>query len=350
MNGILEIKKLSLTYTESKQTAVSEINLSLKHREIHALVGQSGCGKSSTIRMIAGLEIPTDGEIIYQGRTLNTPGRAVPPEERNIGMMFQDNALFPHLTVYDNILFGISEKERRTRAYADKYLILTGLEGLGDRYPHEISGGQMQRVALARALAPEPELILMDEPFNNLDIRIKRSMLEEVQKILRETGTTCLFITHDKSEAFILADKITVMQEGKLLQTAAPTELYRNPESSYVAEFFGRANHIHVERRGGDWVSALGNFPVTDIANNSGEQKGVLIHRPWDVVLDAPDGIDVKVTADYFFGDYQEVHFISLGGEVDHPYKFFTHINRSFTPGQILKIGIPTERLVLCKE
>ena len=208
----------------------------------------------------------------------------------------------------------------------------------------------MQRVALARALAPEPELILMDEPFNNLDIRIKRSMLEEVEKILRKTETTCLFITHDKSEAFILADRITVMRKGKLLQTATPSELYRKPVNSYVAEFFGRANHIHVKRRDDLWLSALGEYPIAEIGNHSDEQEGVLIHRPWDVVIDDPDGMEIEVTENYFFGDYQEVHFVAIHNEIKHPYKFFTHINRSFSIGQVLKIRIPSERLVFCRE
>lgn len=347
--SILDLNNLSLTYPHAETPAVSGIRLSLQPREIHALVGESGCGKSSTIRMIAGLEIPSGGEITYQGRCLNKPGRAVPPEERRIGMVFQDNALFPHLTVNENILFGIPRKEMRTRKTAERFLKLTGLEGLGGRYPHEISGGQMQRVALARALAPEPDLILMDEPFNNLDIRIKRAMLEEVGEILRKMETTCLFITHDKSEAFILADRISVMRRGKLLQTAEPSKLYRNPANSYVAEFFGRANHIPVKRNKSHWNSPLGPFPLSLGEGNDGD-RGFLIHRPWDVILDADKGMDIAVTASYFFGDYQEVQFIPAESDGGETFQFFTHINRSFTPGETLKISLPAARLAFCRE
>lgn len=339
--SILELDNLVLTYPNMQSPAVDKVSLSLEKKEIHALVGESGCGKSSTIRTIAGLEIPEGGEIRYRGDVINKPGWAVPPESREVGMVFQDYALFPHLTIRDNILFGVKDKSGKTDERVDYYLNLTGLNGLGDRYPHEISGGQMQRVALARALAPEPELILMDEPFNNLDIRIKRNMLEEVGTILRKTGTTCLFITHEKDEAFILADRISVMREGKLLQTAEPDELYRNPVDTYVAEFFGRANHIPVRREGEAFSTPFGTVDC--------KEEGFLIHRPWDIKIGDREACPVEIEGSYFFGDYQEVRFRPASGNGDL-YKFFTHIDRRFAKGDIINVTIPLEKLSFCNK
>ena len=350
--SILELHDLTLQYPTMDKAAVNKINLSMNNHEIHALVGESGCGKSSTIRMIAGLELPINGEISYRGELLDKPGYSVPPEDREIGMVFQDYALFPHLTVKKNILFGVKDKNEKTDERVEYFLNLAGLNGLGDRYPHEISGGQMQRVALARALAPEPELILMDEPFNNLDIRIKRNMLEEVGNILRKTGTSCLFITHEKDEAFILADRISVMREGEILQTAAPLELYKCPKDTYVAEFFGRANHIPVKKKGKNFQSPFGNILVPKhIEAGTVSEKGFLVHRPWDLEI-VNDGMYVgEIIGSYFFGDYQEVRFKSINSDSsDDHFKFFTHINNEFHIGDKIRFNIPTERLTFCNE
>jgi iron(III) transport system ATP-binding protein len=347
--SILEISNISLTYPAMDSPAVNNISLNIEKNEIHALVGESVCGKSTTIRMIAGLENPTSGEIKYNGQLLNRAGYSVPPEKRNIGMVFQDNSLFPHLTVKENILFGIKDKTQRTEEKSEYFLNLTGLNGLGERYPHEISGGQVQRVALSRALAPEPELILMDEPFNNLDIRIKMNMLEEVGKILNKTNTTCLLITHEKSEAFILADRITVMREGTLLQTAKPPELYKSPVDTYVAEFFGRANHIPVKLNNGMFETAMGMINVPSaFEKNTLSELGFLVHRPWDVKISKDGDFEIEIVNSYFFGDYQEVRFKPINSESDVQFKFFTHIGEYFAPGTKLRVSIPAVRLTFC--
>lgn len=349
--SILELNDLVLTYPNMKIPAVNKVSLKLENREIHALVGESGCGKSSTIRTIAGLEIPSGGEIRYRGEILNKPGWAAPPEAREIGMVFQDYALFPHLTIKENILFGVKSKEDRTDDRVDYYLKLTGLDGLGKRYPHEISGGQMQRVALARALAPEPELILMDEPFNNLDIRIKRNMLEEVGAILRKTGTSCLFITHEKDEAYILADKISVMRDGVLLQTAEPDELYRRPSDTYVAEFFGRANHIPAVKEGPVYRTPFGEIDCDSVQNGGDlSDSGFLIHRPWDVKIGDGEAVTIKISESFFFGDYQEVRFTPAESDSGDIYKFFTHIDRRFSSGDLINITLPLGDLAFCRE
>jgi ABC-type Fe3+/spermidine/putrescine transport system ATPase subunit len=347
--SILEISNLSLSYSSMKKAAVNNINLSIEQNEIHALVGESGCGKSSIIRIIAGLEYPDSGEIKYKGEMLNCPGFSVPPEKRNIGMVFQDTSLFPHLTVRENILFGIKDKNKKTTERVEYFLNLTGLNGLGGRYPHEISGGQIQRVAISRALAPEPELILMDEPFNNLDTRIKRNMLEEVGKIITQTNTTCFFITHEKSEAYILADRITVMRDGALLQTAQPSELYKSPVDTYVAEFFGRANHIRAKLKNGVFETPFGRITIPSFSKESvSPEMGFLVHRPWDIEISEDGDFEIEIVDSYFFGDYQEIRFYPVNADNKEQFKFFTHIGENFAIGTRIRISIPTERLKFC--
>ena len=345
--SLMELKNLTLTYPGNHEPAVNSISLEMETGEILALVGESGCGKSSTIRMIAGLEIPDIGEIRYGGTLLNTPGFAVPPEHRGVGMVFQDNALFPHMTVQENIAFGVVKEDYGT---VDTMMEIVGLRELGHRYPHEISGGQMQRVALARALAPGPSLVLMDEPFNNLDIRIKRALLDDIGRILRKTGTACLFITHEKDEAFILADRIAVMRHGRLLQTAAPRHLYECPADTYVAEFFGRANQIPARRTSDGFQTPMGPIPFpfgTGVSDYP--EQGFLIHRPWDIELRGSGEMEVEILGCYFFGDYQEVRFRPVGDNGES-FNFFTHITGDFKAGMRFRMAIPADRLTFCTE
>lgn len=343
--SILKISNLSLRYPGAPTLAVNSLSLALEEREILALVGESGCGKSSTLRMIAGLEYPQAGEIRYAGELLNRPGYAVPPEKRSIGMVFQDNALFPHLTVAENILFG-AKKSGADRL--SRLLELTGLQGLEKRYPHQISGGQMQRVALARALAPQPQLLLMDEPFNNLDIRIKKSLLKDIAAIIRATGTACLFITHEKEEAFLLADRIAVMRKGRLLQTAAPKNIYSRPADTYVAEFFGRANLLPAEPGAEGFQSPFGVIPYGE-GKSAGDYpaRGYLIHRPWDIELEPAEGFEAEIAETSFFGDYQEVRFRPVASP-DKAYTFFTHSMNPLSVGERLRLGINGARLSFC--
>ncbi len=211
--------------------------------EILALLGPSGCGKTTTLRLIAGLESPDAGTITLRGQVVAGPGRAVPPEERGIGIVFQDYALFPHLTVADNVGFGAGAGGA-TGAASSTVLDLVGLGGFGPRYPHELSGGQQQRVALARALAPAPALMLLDEPFSNLDADLRAQMRDEVERILRTSGTTAVFVTHDQEEAFTLADRVGVLQAGRIEQLAPPQELYHRPATRFVAAFVGAADFL----------------------------------------------------------------------------------------------------------
>lgn len=353
MDKILQLIDLSKTYPNAQEPAVSSLALRLERGEIVAMVGESGSGKTTTIRMIAGFEVPDAGEIHFNGTPLVGPNLFVSPEAREIGMVFQDLALFPHLTVKKNLLFGVKQKNRRSTAYVRELLELVGLPGLENRYPHEISGGQVQRIALARALASQPKLLLLDEPFNNLDIRIKMTLLGEIRDIIKRTDTTTLFITHEKSEAFVLADRIAVLRNGRLQQCASPREIYSQPANTYVAEFFGQANHIPTKIRNGRMYTPLGQFSPDILPSPlPGETNtGFLVHRPWDIMLhdNEEQGIPVVITHRYFLGDHQEVYF-TVPASPGSEFKFFTHREKQFSQGATIYISLREDHLTFCHQ
>jgi iron(III) transport system ATP-binding protein len=218
---LLTLTDVSKRYAADQSPAVDGLSLSVEEGEIVALLGPSGCGKTTTLRLIAGFEAPDAGTVSLRGEVVAGPSRHVPPEARGVGIVFQDYALFPHLTVDDNVGFGLDRLDRSARwARIGDVLDLVGLEGFGGRYPHELSGGQQQRVAVARALAPAPALLLLDEPFSNLDADLRAQMRDDVEAILRNTGTTAVFVTHDQEEAFTLADRVGVLNRGRIEQVA----------------------------------------------------------------------------------------------------------------------------------
>ncbi|MDH5823339.1 ABC transporter ATP-binding protein [Luteimonas sp. RD2P54] len=220
---------------------VDELSLALRQGEIGCLLGASGCGKTTVLRAIAGFEPVRAGRILLQGAVVAEPRRALAPERRRVGMMFQDYALFPHLSVAGNVGFGLRRLRRAAReARVAAMLELVGLGGAAADYPHELSGGQQQRVALARALAPEPALLLLDEPFSNLDVDTRGRLAHELRALLRATGATALLVSHDQAEAFAMADRIGVMERGRILQWDSAEALYRRPAHRFVADFIGR--------------------------------------------------------------------------------------------------------------
>lgn len=246
-----------------KTAAVKDASMSVAPGALVAFLGPSGCGKSTTLRLIAGLERPDKGEIRINGDVVAGAGHWVEPEARRVGMIFQDYALFPHLTVQDNIGYGLraynkAERARRAQALMD----LTALDGMAARYPHQLSGGQQQRVALARALAPQPTLLLMDEPFSNLDASLRVQMREEVRTLVKRLGTTTVLVTHDQQEAFSLADVVVVMLEGRFVQIGAPLEIYLHPVNRTVAAFVGEANFLPGVACGATAESVLGTLPL----------------------------------------------------------------------------------------
>ena len=289
-------------------TAARGVDLEVEPGEVLALLGPSGCGKTTTLRLIAGFETPDTGSIEVGGRTVAGPNLHVPPEKRRVGMVFQDYALFPHLTVAQNVAYGLPSGKRRN-GRVEEVLSLTHLDGYGTRMPHELSGGQQQRVALARALAPGPEVVLLDEPFSNLDAALRTRVRAEMRDILTDAGATAIFVTHDQEEALSLADEVAVMLHGTIAQKAAPEVLYHEPASREVAEFVGEANFIPGTHENGRLSCVLGD-DVPACGECTGNVEAML--RPEAITLrrlngEDPGGAETRATvlAREFYGHDQ---------------------------------------------
>jgi iron(III) transport system ATP-binding protein len=279
---LLEVENLRHAYGEHE--VVAGLSFSLARGAIGCLLGPSGCGKTTVLRCIAGFETIQEGEIRLAGHIVSGAGVMVPPEKRRVGMVFQDYALFPHLAVAANIAFGLhaalpEERAARVRELAD----LVGLSGSLDKYPHEISGGQQQRVALARALAPRPELLLLDEPFSNLDVDLRERLSLEVREIIKASGATAVLVTHDQQEAFAMADEIGVLHEGRIQQWDSPYNLYHRPANRFVADFVGQGVFLPAKaRQAGQLEIELGVLQ----GDSQGREDLEVLLRPDDVVHD----------------------------------------------------------------
>lgn len=300
MDKVLEVKGLQCSY--DGQPVVSEVSFHLHEGEIACLLGPSGCGKTTVLRALAGFNAVEGGEIELYGRVLSASGVHLPPEQRRIGMVFQDYALFPHLTVAQNIAFGLkglSRKDADTRV--SELLSLVQLEGKGQRYPHELSGGQQQRVALARALAPRPDLLLMDEPFSNLDTDLRRHLAREVREILKQQGIPAVLVTHDQEEAFAFSDKVGVLAEGRLHQWDSPYNLYYSPSSPRVAAFVGKGEFIPGTVRDGLLCTDVGNVMLTCNQWQDGDEVQLFV-RPHEIVPADAEGAQAQILAKEFLG------------------------------------------------
>ena len=292
--------------------AVRDVSLELPKGQLMALLGPSGCGKTTTLRLVAGFERLDAGEIEIGGRLVASGNQHMPPEQRRIGMVFQEYALFPHLSVAHNVAFGLPQASapwtrglaREVARRVDYVLDLVGLAGYQKRMPHELSGGQQQRVALARALAPEPELILLDEPFSNLDAGLRVRVRAEVRSILRQANATAIFVTHDQEEALSLVDSVAVLIDGVVRQIASPQRLYRRPADREVAAFLGDANFLPGTAEGRRVISELGTLEL--IVEQLGEVDILL--RPENVTV-SPAAADAacRVRSILFFGHDQLV-------------------------------------------
>ncbi|SER86607.1 ABC transporter ATP-binding protein [Salisediminibacterium halotolerans] len=241
--SFIEMKNISKRFGRHDSPAVDKMSLDISKGEIITLLGPSGCGKTTTLRMIAGFEQPTAGTIEIGGTKVFDEGESLPPEKRGIGMVFQDYALFPHMNILKNVMFGLTKwptREKKNRAR--EVLELVGLEEYANRYPTELSGGQQQRIALARALAPKPHVVLMDEPFSNLDAGLREKMRFDVTNILRKANTTAIMVTHDQKDAFAVSNRVVVMNDGVIQQIDQPKEMYRCPKNCFVAQFVGKTN------------------------------------------------------------------------------------------------------------
>ncbi len=293
--AILQLQGIVKRFANSAQPAIARIDLELRPGEILSLLGPSGCGKTTLLRIIAGFERPDAGTILIRQQ----PVAHLPPEQRGVGMVFQDYALFPHLTVAKNVAFGLGRAggSRLAPKQVSEALGLVGLVGYQSRYPHELSGGQQQRIALARALAPAPALVLLDEPMSNLDVQVRLRLRQELRSILKQAGTSAIFVTHDQEEALSMADRVVVMDHGHIEQIGTPEEIYQHPATRFVADFVTQANFIPAQRTAAGWETELGTVPAAAMAvqfeqaakRGQGELQGELMVRQEDLELVADE-------------------------------------------------------------
>ncbi len=302
MTGSPIIRLNNVTKHYDNITAVDAVTLDVRRGEILVLLGSSGCGKTTLLRLIAGLERPNAGEVWLDSHLIAGRDAWVPPEQRQIGMVFQDYALFPHLTVAQNIAFALNKlRPKQQKPRIEAMLALVGLSGVGERFPHQLSGGQQQRVALARAMAPDPAVVLLDEPFSNLDAALRKFMRDEVRRILQAAGATAVFVTHDQEEAMSIADRVAVLNHGRLLQVGTPGDLYRYPKVRHVATFLGEANMIAGHAKGATVETALGPLQLTELTHGPVD----VMVRPEAIVLHPHTDGAAQVAERRFFGHYQ---------------------------------------------
>ncbi|MBF7141607.1 MULTISPECIES: ABC transporter ATP-binding protein [Pseudomonas] len=341
-SALLSLNALACGY--ATQRVVHNLDLHLAPGEIGCLLGASGCGKTTTLRAIAGFEPVHEGQIQLGDEVISRPGHTLAPEKRRIGMVFQDYALFPHLTVARNVAFGLGKGVDVARVVADM-LALVKLQGLGERYPHELSGGQQQRVALARALAPEPRLLLLDEPFSNLDVELRRRLSREVRDILKGRGISAILVTHDQEEAFTVSDKVGVFRQGNLEQWDTPYNLYHQPRTPFVASFIGQGYFIRGELTGPATVH-------TELGELQGRQAypwpmgaavDVLL-RPDDIVLSPASALRAHIVGKSFLGASTLYQLrLPTGSQVEAV--FASHAD--YPIGQEVGIAVAAEHLVL---
>lgn len=309
MNTLLELRNIRHAY--GRQTVVNDLSLALKKGAIGCLLGPSGCGKTTVLRCIAGFEPISAGEIALNGVVISNADFSLPPERRHIGMVFQDYALFPHLTVQANVGFGLHRMQKTERAARTAEMLKTvGLADVADKYPHQLSGGQQQRVALARALAPKPDLLLLDEPFSNLDVTLRGRLSLEVRDILKSQNATAILVTHDQDEAFAIADEIGVMHQGEIQQWDTGYNLYHRPANRFVANFIGQGVFLpgkildphHVEIELGTLAGEVPHQCMPDCQLcREGNPVDVLI-RPDDIVHDDASPLQAAVMHKAFRG------------------------------------------------
>lgn len=340
--GFLVIENLSHFY--GGLTAVDHVSLDVAPGEILCLLGSSGSGKTTLLRLAAGVEQPTSGRILLDGREVAGPHGFVPPEERGVGLMFQDYALFPHMSVLDNVMFGLRHMPRdKARELAMRGLARVGLSHYADKFPQLLSGGEQQRVALARALAPRPRVLLMDEPFSNLDQRLREQVREETVALLREEGMSAIVVTHDPEEAMQMADRIALMRKGAIVQSGAAEDLYFRPQSLFAARFFCDFNEIAAVIENGAVATPLGVFEAP------GQPDGpcIVCIRPQALQFDPPGGgaTPATITARRFLGRVDRIK-LRVNGIEDEIHARLRDA-RAFRPGQIVGLSVDVKDVVI---
>ncbi|MCT9096591.1 ABC transporter ATP-binding protein [Haloarchaeobius sp. HME9146] len=291
---VLELDGVSKSY--GSEDVITDLSLSVREGEILTMLGPSGCGKTTTLRLVAGLERPDGGTVNLNGSAVSGNGSFVSPEKRGVGVVFQEFALFPHMTARENVGFGLKDMdEAQKQERVDEMLDLVGLHSHADAYPDELSGGQQQRIALARSLAPEPRILLLDEPFSNLDVDLRVEMREEVRRILKEAGVTAISVTHDQEEAMSISDRVAVMNDGDLEQVGRPEQVFQHPESRFVAGFLGHASFLSGFLRGEAVETGIGTVDREIMHGLAQEYDGTTLDvlvRPDDISAAPCDGAE----------------------------------------------------------
>lgn len=320
MSAFIEIRGLTKRF--GTYAAVQDVTLDIAEREFVTFLGPSGCGKTTTLRLIAGFATPDSGTIHVAGRALSGPSQVVPPEQRRMGMVFQNYAIWPHMTVHGNVAFGLKLARVPKREIAERVariLAAVGLEGLEDRHAAQLSGGQQQRIALARSLVLEPSILMLDEPLSNLDAKLRERMRDEIKALQRRTGITFIYVTHDQAEAMALSDRIAVFDRGRIEQVGLPRDIYDHPASLFVADFMGQVNRLpgRVVERGAGWVGVDVGGRVFRAVPSAGLEPGAgsatLAIRP-EAIRIGPQAADGE--ANHFEGTITQATF--LGNTVDY--------------------------------
>ncbi|MDM7859960.1 ABC transporter ATP-binding protein [Alteromonas sp. ASW11-36] len=353
---MLTVRDLAISYATRNDKVLQNVTFHLEPGQIGCILGPSGCGKTTLLRAIAGFIQPLAGEIELDGKVVSSSNAMLPPNQRNIGMVFQDFALFPHMTVAENIAFGLrAMNHSESAARVDELLALVELSTYKDVYPHALSGGQQQRVALARALAPKPKLVLLDEPFSNLDSALREQLAQDVRGMLKAAGATAIMVTHDQHEAFAMADQVAVLQDAKMQQVGTPYELYHQPQTTFVAGFIGEGVMLEAKlNASGRLETVIGDFDAEHATYCDGAQaaKGQtlqLLVRPDDIVHDDSSRFKAIVVNRHFRGA-SILYYLTISESDDdqcHPLLCLAPSHHDHQVGESFGIRLDMDHLIL---
>ena len=335
---ILDVKQLSHFFGEKE--ALTNLNFSIDHNSIVSVLGPSGCGKTTLIRLIAGLEQIQNGEIFLEKSVVANKNLNVPPEKRSISYVFQDFALFPHMTVLENISFAAGSKSNK-KQLIDQVINLSKVENFLDKYPHSLSGGEQQRVALARSIAVQPKLLLLDEPFSDLDINLKREIIDDTLHLINSLESSAIVVTHNAEEAMFLSDTILVMEKGKLLQIGTPHEIYFKPSNLYVASLFGETNIFQSKVIDNTCLTPLGRIKVSNLSNNQDvdvviRPEAIKLNLEKSPLLNPNSGV---VVDSKFLGNSAIIH-MTVNDERNNKHHIHSKVMGNFLPPPASSVSV----------